>query len=151
MSNFTLIKCVQNVFFGAGMFRRRSSCWYCEIMFVNFIPHSTFYNSRTVIGFHIFPSPCLCLSCVATVSHTFLLYERPERATKWLNTLKYSERLRRSVGVRRSTWRDLKAVGSHSVGWNYFVFCEQEDKKKETSNGWVCKKYKRIKCWCFSF
>lgn len=50
-----------------------------------------------------FPISLPYFSCVAIVSHTFLLAERSERDTKRLNTWKYSERTRRSVGVRRST------------------------------------------------
>lgn len=126
--------------FALECFGKRSSRWYCKLMFVSFILHSTTAEATIVdFGFHIFPSPCLYFSCVATVSHTFLPYEQSERATKWLNTLKYSERFRRSVGVRRSTWRDWKAVGSHSAGWNYF-FCKEKDKKEKISNGWVVQK-----------
>lgn len=107
-----------------------------EFMLVAF--HSTFYHSRSDFGFHIFPSPCLYISCVAIVSHTFLPSERPERVPKWLNTWKYSERTRRSVRVRRSTWRDWKTVDSRLVGWIFF--CIEEDNKKKNQTAELCKK-----------
>lgn len=112
-------------------------------------------NSCSWILFYILPQPkrsrlshfpvslpifLMCCNC----SHTFLLPERSERATKWLNTLKYSERSRRSVGVRRSTWRDWKAVGSR---W----FFLRRDNKKKIRRLSCAKKYKRIKCWCLVF
>lgn len=102
-----------------------------------------------------FPISLPLFSCVATVSHTFLLSEWSERVTKLLNTLKYSERFQRSVGVRRSTWRDWKAVGSRLIGWILFFFSlvwrkRLQKKRQKISKRLSCAKniYKRIKCWC---
>lgn len=107
-------------------------------------------TAEALSAFTFSSSPCSVFSCVAIVSHTFQQPERSERVTKLLNTLKYSERSRRSVCIPPSTWRDSKRCWLALVEWIFYFFREERD-NRQNQTAELCKKYKRIKCLCLVF
>lgn len=125
-----------NSLFCAGMFRERSRR-YCKF--------------RSWISFYILPQPkwisaftfshllASYFSCVAMFPHFPASRTiRTRHEVGWtLGNIQNEVERSVSVRVRRSTWKDLKAVGPRFVGG-------RKDKEEKRSDGWVVQKIKEL-------